>query len=454
MKNESFRTSGVERWGFALFMAGQAIINAYVTAFLQLYLTDVGIAAVSVGILFLTARVWDAINNPIFGMILDKTNLKTGKFLPWLRISNIMLPLVTVLLFAVPHSMPTGWKLFWAFVAYLLYDIAYTMCDVPAYAMTSAVTDQVQERVNIMSRNSVLSSLTVIAVSILAPQCYSALGPFFTAIILGSVTAVMLSFMSRFAKERYINKDGEKTTLKSMWDYVKDNKYLRISFCGIFVLNITSMTTTVMNYFTVNCLGDIGMTTYIMIYIAIPALVMAAATPLLTKRFDKFHLLIFGIVGSASMSIVCFFAGYENFTVLSVLLIARSIFFGLQLLLQGTFTGDIVEYGEFITGKRLQGTAYSIQTTIFGLMNALPAAAAMFILGMFGFIEGQNAVQTPEVVNLIWILFILSPVVGAALSLPIFAKYKLRDKTVQIMASANSGDMTREEANALIEGRI
>ncbi|MFV0352917.1 MAG: MFS transporter, partial [Oscillospiraceae bacterium] len=161
MEKNVFRTSGVERWGFALFMAGQGIINTFVGSFFQLHLTNIGITAYAVGVMFIIARVWDAVNDPIFGAILDKTSLKAGKFLPWLRISNVLLPLTVILLFAMPNSLSIGWKFGWAFVAYLLYDVAYTMCDVPIFAMTSAVTDQVHERINIMSRNTVLSTLTI-----------------------------------------------------------------------------------------------------------------------------------------------------------------------------------------------------------------------------------------------------------------------------------------------------
>ena len=79
-------------------------------------------------------------------------------------------------------------------------------------------------------------------------------------------------------------------------------------------------------------------------------------------------------------------------------------------------------------------------------MNAVPAAIAMFVLGAFGFVEGEGAIQPVSAIQAIWVLLILSPVVGALASLPIFAKYKLRDKSVQIMAAANSGSITREEA--------
>ncbi len=206
MKQEVFRTSRIERWGFALFMAGQGIVNTFVGGYLQLYLTDIGITAVAVGVMFLVARVWDAVNDPIFGAILDKLNLKGGKFLPFLRASNIMLPLTVVILFAVPGNMPVGMKIAWSFVAYLLYDVAYTMCDVPIFAMTSAVTDQVHERIGIMSRNTVLSAVAMLAIMVAAPQLYPSIGAIGTAVVVAAAAAVMMFFMSRFAKERYIIK--------------------------------------------------------------------------------------------------------------------------------------------------------------------------------------------------------------------------------------------------------
>lgn len=176
MEKNNFRTSGKERWGFILFMCGTGIINTFVGSFLQMYLTDVGIAAVAIGIVFMVARIWDAVNDPIFGVLVDKLHLKNGKFLPFIRFGNFLLPVATVLLFAIPGGLSAGWKLFWAFAAYLLYDVAYTMCDVPSYAMTSVMTDQVQERVSIMSRATVMGSVMMLAVMIAGPQLYPTIG--------------------------------------------------------------------------------------------------------------------------------------------------------------------------------------------------------------------------------------------------------------------------------------
>lgn len=112
-----------------------------------------------------------------------------------------------------------------------------------------------------------------------------------------------------------------------------------------------------------------------------------------------------------------------------------------------------MEYGEYITGKRLQGTAYSIQTFVFKFMNAVPGALAMILLGVFGFVSGEGAVQPASAISAIWVVFMLSPVAGAVISIPIFSRYKLRDEIVQIMAATNSGDITRKEAEEKLAGK-
>lgn len=453
-QKNNFRVSGTERWGFILFMCGTGMINTFVGSFLQMYMTDVGIAAVAIGIVFMVARVWDAVNDPIFGILVDKLHLKNGKFLPFIRFGNFLLPVATILLFAIPNGLSPGWKLLWAFVAYLLYDVAYTMCDVPSYAMTSVMTDQVQERVSIMSGATVMGGIMMLVVMIAGPQLYPTIGALPTVTIIAVAAGVLMIFMSRTAKERFINKDENEVTLRDMAKYVKDNKYLRIGFLGIMVLSLTSMTNAMLNYFAVNCLGDLGVASVISVIIALPSLGVAIVLPVLTKRFDKFHILMVGVVGQMIMCVVCFLAGYENVPLFLGLMTVRSIFFGIQLVLQIQFTGDFVEYGEYITGKRLQGTAYAIQTFVFKFMNAVPGSLAMILLGMFGFVSGEGATQPQSAVDAIWVLFILSPVAGALISLPIFARYKLRDRTVQIMADANSGVITHEEAEKQLAGKI
>ena len=88
-----FTTSRAERTSVGLYAFGTILSYYMIMSYLQLYMTDIGISAVAVGIIFMFAKVWDAVNDPIFGVMVDKVTLKGGKYRPWLRISSIANPL-------------------------------------------------------------------------------------------------------------------------------------------------------------------------------------------------------------------------------------------------------------------------------------------------------------------------------------------------------------------------
>lgn len=453
MVKEQFRTTRPERVSFALFMAGQGFFNQFVNLFVNIFLTNAGIAAVAVGTISLATRIFDAINDPIFGGIIDRVNLKGGKFLPWLRLANILLPLFLIFIFFMPTGLSPGGRIFWASLAYVFYSMAYTICDVPIFSMISAITDSVQERISIMAHNGIAAMPATLTVLIAAPIVYPILGWRITALIAAVLGAGMMIPMGRNAKERYLNKDPSPVTLKSMFLYLKGNKHLLQFFAGLLILNATNTTQTAAVYFATYNLGNPALMGVLSLFLALPMVVLVALLPSLTRRFDKFILFRFFVLGHLVVSPVSYFVGYENLIVCLIFVAIRGIFWGGYTALMLMFTSDFIEYGEFSTGKRLQGTAYSIQTFVCKLMTALNSAIAMFVLGAVGFIEGEGITQSAGVLQIIWVLMSVTPAVGAILSLPFFFSYKLRDRDVQIMARANSGEISREDAVAALGGR-
>jgi len=125
-----------EKISYGLYFMGQNVFYGLV-GYMTTYFTDIGITAALVAIVALITKVWDAINDPIFGMIMDKVNFKKGKFLPWLRISVIAIPVATILLFIIPTGISMTAKIIWATLAYMLWDTAYTLCDVPIFGIVT-----------------------------------------------------------------------------------------------------------------------------------------------------------------------------------------------------------------------------------------------------------------------------------------------------------------------------
>ena len=144
-----------ERLSYWTYFVGQNVYYNITFLFLSTYLAMQGITLWKVSLVLLIVKVWDAVNDPIFGYIFDKVKFKNGqKSLPWLRISVILIPFVTIMVFAIPGASETV-KLVWFAVAYLLWDTVYTLTDVPAYAMLNTMTDNTQERNLLLSMNRV-----------------------------------------------------------------------------------------------------------------------------------------------------------------------------------------------------------------------------------------------------------------------------------------------------------
>ena len=135
-----------EKFSYGMYFMGQNVFYGLI-GYMTTYFTDVGITAALVAVVALITKVWDAINDPIFGMIMDKVHFKKGKFLPWLRISVIAIPVSTILLFVIPTGIPLVAKLIWATLAYMLWDTAYTLCDVPIFGIVTTMTLDQKERV-------------------------------------------------------------------------------------------------------------------------------------------------------------------------------------------------------------------------------------------------------------------------------------------------------------------
>ncbi|HNC07656.1 MAG TPA: MFS transporter, partial [Anaerolineales bacterium] len=209
---------------------------------------------------------------------------------------------------------------------------------------------------------------------------------------------------------------------------------------------LTNSTFTITPFFAVNNLGSAEAATTLLGITILPMVLLAGFTPALAKRFGKFNLYAFSIVWQIVFSVIVYFAGYENYNLLLALLLLRSIGVALAGILMFMFTPDCVEYGTFKTGERAEGVTFSLQTFATKLMNGLSATVAMAGLAYFGFVEGSGAVQSPETLNGIWLMYSIFPIVGALLSLPLLAMFKLRDDNVQVMAQANNGEITREEA--------
>jgi Na+/melibiose symporter-like transporter len=185
----------------------------------------------------------------------------------------------------------------------------------------------------------------------------------------------------------------------------------------------------------------------------VPALVFGAFLPSLAKRVDKFRIFFAACLASSAMGVIMYFVGCQNIALYFAFSFLRYIPFGITLFMMFMFTPDCVEYGLYRTGINASGIAFSIQTFTAKFMTALGTAAGAFVLAAIGYIESEGAAQLPGFEDRLWLAQTIVPALGSLLSIPFLAAYKLRDKFVQVMAKANSGEISREEADRQYAGQ-
>lgn len=202
------------------------------------------------------------------------------------------------------------------------------------------------------------------------------------------------------------------------------------------------------------CLGQENLATLVAGGAAVSVIVVSALVPVLARKWDKFYVMCAGLAFAVVMDVAAFFVGYDNLVVAIVMVMLKCSGLGFWSVVIYMLVADTVEYGTYKTGMRAAGISFSLQTFVAKLKNGLIGFVVLLSLSAVGFVEGENAVQPAGVAEGVWGLFCLLPAIGFAIALAILLLgYKLRTKDVQVMAQYNNGEISREEAEALLASK-
>ncbi len=439
-----------ESFSYSAYFIGQNLIYWLVTSYLLLFYTDyIFLPAGVVTAMLLLSKVWDAVNDPIFGMIVDKTQFKKGKFLPWIQLSTVLLPLVTALLFLVPAGASLGVRIGMAALGYFLWDMVYTVSDVPIYALSTAMTDDVKARGRLISFARLGASFGGMLISLLVPPMIERLGYLTPVLIICALCYLTMLPICIFGKERAaITPHEEKqNNFREMFAYLKANRYLLLIFGAICVKDAFNVA--LGTYVAKYCLGSLDYLSIITIASIVPVLLTYVFVPFILQYTDKIVLYRVSFAVFIALGIAMYFVGYQNITLYLVFTALRAFMGGIPGILMFTFAADCVEYGHYKSGIRKEGITFSIQTFTAKFTAAISAALSGVVLMLMQY-DGTAAVQSAEVAKQFWFYANWVPVLGAALCMPLLLAYKLRDKDVQIMADANEGRITREQAQSAL----
>lgn len=447
-----YQTGLGERFSYGLYFTGQLVFFFLLMSFMVPYFTDIGIPALTVAAISLIVKVWDAVNDPIFGGLIDKIRFKHGKFLPWVRLSIIAIPVATIFLFSAPIGLSLSAKVIWVSIGYILWDTAYTICDVPIYGLVTTLSNQQVERNQILSLSRIFAGVGGLVVMLILPLIRQAVGGWASsAIVLSGIGVVVMLPVCLTAKERFVPAMPEKGYgIKEMITFIVKNKYLLVYYAATVICYSGNIAQGLMLYIARYNLGNEGMMAALGLMGIVPMVLVSLPIPFIIRRVDKFNVLLISVIAYILLNIISYVVGYHNVTAFLVMALLRGCGGGAYVVLMNMFTPDMVEYGRYKNGLSTSGIAFACQTFAAKLDSAIATSLAALCLGLIGFVEGEGSVQMEGFSDKLWFVFCIIPAIFGIASIPFYLKYKLRDNTVAIMAKCNNGEISCEEAEKLL----
>lgn len=472
-QNPLWQTTKPERNSYYTYFFGQNMIYNMIAGYLSTFLLLIGVNPVKSAAVMLAVKVWDAVNDAIFGVIFDKIKFKSKqKYIPWLKIACALTPVSTVAIFIIPTAASETVKLIWFAIAYIIWDTAYTLCDVPAFGIITAMTSNIEERNTILSLKGITggvgSALTTVLVTLLISE-FIGFGYGSVSIIVAVVAMATMFPVCKHCQERNKTSDDEQFTVRRMLRYVISNKYLLIYYIG-YIFYSGAQTYNALHMITAYYIYENSLASLITGTVAaLPQLFMALLVPKIIRKMDKTKLFKLSAVATVLLSFLII-PTRNSFILFVVTYMLRSIPLGIIGVLSFTFTPDCAEYGQYTTGTEAKGITFAIQTFAVKLAAAISGSMGLALLGMFGFktefeingikqevsnfadLEAINAIsqQTSEALDGLWFTYNIVPIIGLVIALVIWSFYKLNDKDVQVMADCNIGKITKDEAEKLL----
>jgi GPH family glycoside/pentoside/hexuronide:cation symporter len=397
---EAEKLSVKEKIGYGLGdTAANFIFQTMIVFQLSFYTDTYGITAAAAGTLFLVVRVWDAVFDPLMGVIADRTNTRWGKFRPWILWTAVPFGLTGVLTFLTPDFGPSG-KLIYAYVTYILLMMVYSANNLPYSALTGVITGDIRERTSLSSYRFVCAMLGAFVVQCLALPMVkyfghgdNAQGYRMTMAIL-SVVAVGLFVVTFLTVRERIQPDPRQksSVLRDFADLARNGPWIVLFVLTVLIFVGYTMRAGAMVYYFKYFVGREDLFSVFNVFgLASVIAGIMLSTPL-AARFGKRNLYIVTLFLSASFMALFLVLPARAVPLMFAVEILRQFTYGLTTPLLWAMMADVADYGEWTTGRRATGIVYS--ALVFGLKVGLGLGGGLggWVLSMYGYVP--NAVQS------------------------------------------------------------
>lgn len=405
------KLSAGEKISYGLGAVGKDMVYMLSAGYILYYYQDVlGVSAIAMGMILMAARVFDAFNDPVMGVIVAKTKTKWGKFRLWLLIGTILNAIVLYLMFAAPPSLDGKGLVAYAAVAYVLWGVTYTMMDIPFWSMIPAFTEGGKERENLSTLARSCAGVGSAIITIITMKCVYVLGQgnermgfkWFALIV--SLLFVLFTLVTCMVIKEKSTVDVDSPSVGEMFRALLRNDQAMTVVITIVLINCSLyITSNLLIYFFKY---DFGTETWYNSYTlfntfggAIQILSMMIFFPVLRKFISAIQVFYASIILSVSGYTVLLVLSFVNMSNLLLLLIPGFLIFtafGMLTVLTTVFLANTVDYGEMKNGRRDESVIFSMQTFVVKLASGVAAFIASICLTVCNLSSDTAGTQVAE----------------------------------------------------------
>ncbi|MEN6419809.1 MAG: glycoside-pentoside-hexuronide (GPH):cation symporter [Clostridiaceae bacterium] len=413
---------------------GQNMVLTFVSTFMLMYLTQYARISKE-GLIIVTAilagaKVFDAINDPIMGVFVDKTRSRWGKLRPYILFSALPVAFFSAILFCIPNFSETGKLIFFA-VNLVLWDLAYTACDVPYWGLIGAAFVD-PERTKVISYVRAFGSIALGIVTLGAPWLAKFLsfsggeatgtGWSAAAILIAIVGMAMFTLAFFNTRERH-QPPADSVSLKTLLSTLIHNKPLYLVLLGSTLGFGRYIVQAGGAVFAIIAYHDEGYFTLIGAAIILGMVAASFLAPMLLKKIPAKPLMIYSTLAAAVVYAAMYFVGFASLYGMMAMILLTGITLGIFSVVQTTMIADAVDSAEKLTGVRNDGLSFSSLTFVSKLMGSLAVLVFGLMLAGAGYESGVTV--TPAMQNKVFLSITLIPAVSCLISIVPFLFYKI-----------------------------
>ena len=401
-----------DKIGYTLGDLGCCCTEQYRAMFLTVFYTLVlKINPIHVGTILLITKVWDAINDPIIGAIIDARKAKAGKkFIPWMRAFSIPCAILMCIGFLNVSNWDYGFKLAYVLITYVLYESMYTCVNVPFGSLSSVMTDDTNHRTDLSRYRSLGGTIFMTVIVIVGPLfLYKDNQPvasnfLLLAIICACISVFCIQVTCVWCKERVEIPDVEREKInyfQVLKNISKNRALLGVIIASLVGMIAASVVNGLNTYLFKDYFGNVKLMSISGMLSTVYAIITFIGTKFVANKFGKKEWCMYGAGFAAIVYGVLFFLPIKNpimfIAINGICYIGAS---GFQILIWA-MVNDSIDYQELKTGTRNESIVYSTYSFFRKIAAALSASLSSFILAFIGY-NVNAATQTPEVISNLW----------------------------------------------------